>query len=71
MKLYFFSKISFEIYLVHGIIIEFLSKRLYLSGLELIITSIVVSLIVAVLFHEVITICRKPFEPSNSIKTSV
>lgn len=67
----FLSKISFEIYLVHGIIIDFLSKRLYLSGYILIIASIVVSLIVAVLFHEVITICRKPFEPRNSIKTSV
>lgn len=62
----FISKISFEIYLVHGIIIVFLSKRLELSGYILIVTTIVASLIMAVLLHKVIAICRSPFDLKNS-----
>lgn len=66
----FLSGISFEIYLVHGIIIDFLSKHVELSGPVLIVATIVTSLLVAVLFHKLIIACQKPFVSKFSVKTN-
>ena len=58
----FLSRISFEIYLVHGIIINFLRQRLDLSGFILVITTLPITLVGAFLFHELIHLCQKPIE---------
>ena len=58
----FLSRISFEIYLVHGIIINFLRQRLDLSGFILVITTIPITLVGAFLFHELTHLCQKPIE---------
>lgn len=64
--LLFLSGISFEIYLVHGIIIDFLRKYHELSGFMLIIVTIPASLVGAVLFHKIITACWKSFDTKKN-----
>lgn len=55
----YLSGISFEIYLIHGIIIGFLRGRLGLSGGLLIFSTFAATLVGAVLFKEISTLCRK------------
>lgn len=55
----FLSGISFEIYLLHGILIDFFRGTFYLSGIPLIAVVIAVTLISAVLFRLLSVLCRK------------
>lgn len=55
----FFSGISFELYLIHGIVIGHLMLGLGLKGTALIIASVVTSVIVAYIFKQISTLCQK------------
>lgn len=57
--LFFLSNISFEIYLIHGIIIYFLKNTMAFSGVNLIIVTIIVTFIIAPLFKWLSVTCQK------------
>ena len=58
----FLGGISFEVYLIHGIVIEYLRNSYLLSGSELIILTFVFTVIVAYLFKQLMTFSRKGIE---------
>lgn len=55
----FFSSISFELYLIHGIVIGHLRLGLGLSGTALIFASVITSVVVAYIFKQISTLCQK------------
>lgn len=55
----FFSDISFELYLVHGIIIGHLRIAYSMTGITLIIASLVTSIIASYVFKHISTMCQK------------
>lgn len=54
----FFGGISFEIYLIHGIVIGYFKTAHNLEGTILIVTSLVVTIITAYIFKQITTICQ-------------
>lgn len=55
----FFNGISFELYLIHGIVIDHMRFDLDLSSTSLIIASVVTSVIAAYIFKQISTMCQK------------
>lgn len=54
----FFSGLSFELYLIHGIVIGYLRLGLALSGPALIVASLATSVLAAYIFKQILTICK-------------